>query len=349
MSRKRRENPIDRATRLIVTLTIASGVAFLVKMAFSAWVQTFTTNAYTQNILNFDYIFSVLFLTVALLCAFSIVKYLFYELKTFIFYEDISEQQLSYEASDNAYKSIFKTIKVCLNVVFILIILVVCIEIFNDKNSWKFILSGVLLGGISFLSLFFINKEKLKKAVKISEKIESKIENYLTFAYVFFLSLFSGITIVLLSLNSNQTARILVEDSINVPIEIELKNIANSTIYIKVTNSKKEYLIDNNDLNTSESYFEVVEKNEELKSANDIDQFVGNLNKEIDLLDMSKTEYTQIYNTDLGDYLLTGSNSVEVIIVSTGSDKTKAIHFLTTVIKEGNIIKITKKKMDLKL
>jgi hypothetical protein len=349
LSQKRRKNSIDRATRLIVTLTIASGVALLVKMAFSSWFQTFSTNAYTKNFLNFDYLFSILFVTVTILCAFSIGRYLFFELKTYIYYENSNEQQLAYEASDNAYRSIFKTIKKCFNVVFSIMIVTIPLEVFENKDSWKYILIGASIGGISILSLFFINKKKLKNIIKLTEKVESKINIYLSIAYVAFLMFFVGITITLLSLSSNHTARILIGDSKNVPVEIELQNKTNSTIYIKIKNSQEEFFVDNSDVKTSESYVEVLEKNEELKSSNDIEHFVRNLSEEHDKVNIPKTEYTQIYNVDLGDYLVSGENQVEITIVSTVSNNTKAIHFLTTVTKEGDKIEVTKKKMNLKL
>lgn len=142
-----------QSSRLIVTLTIASGAALLVKMAFSAWFQTFSTRTYTKNFLSFDYLFSILFVTVTILGAFSIGRYLFFELKTFIYYENSNEQQLAYEASDNAYKNIFKTIKKCFNVVFSIMVIITLIEVFKNKDSWKYILIGASIGGICILSL----------------------------------------------------------------------------------------------------------------------------------------------------------------------------------------------------
>ncbi|MBT2685898.1 hypothetical protein [Bacillus sp. ISL-37] len=349
MSQKRKKNSIDRATRLIVTLTIASGVAILVKMAFSAWFQTFSTNAYTKNFINFDYIFSILFVTVTILCAFSIGRYLFFELMTFNYYENSSEQEFAYEASDNAYRSIFKTIKMCINVVFLIMIVTALINVFENKDSWKYILIGASISSMSILSLFFINKKKLKKVIKFTEKVETKINIYLQFVYVAFLMFFVGITITLLSLNSNHTASILIGDSKNVPLKIELQNKTNSKIYIKIKNPEKEFFVDDSDVKTSESYVEVLEKNDELNSSNEIDHFVKNLSKENDKMNIPKTEYTKIYSADLGDYLVSGENYVEITIVSTVSNNTKAIHFLTTVTKEGDTIEVTKKKMNLKL
>ncbi|OCA90399.1 hypothetical protein A8F94_00435 [Bacillus sp. FJAT-27225] len=348
MSQKRRKNSIDRATRLIVTLTIASGTAIIVKGAFSAWFKTFSTTAYIQNFLNFDYMFSVLFLTVTILCAFSIGRYLFFELKTFIYYENISEQQLAYEASDNAYLNIFKTIKNCFNVVFAFLAVTTLPKVFENNYSWKYILIGILIIGISILGLFFINKEKLKKAVKFTARIESKIGIYLPFVYVAFIIFISGLTITILSLNSNQTARILIEDSNNVPVEIELKNNLNSKVFLKIKNSEEEFFISDSELTISESYVEVLEKSEELKS-NDIEHFVKNLSEENDRMNIPKSEYSQVYSVDLGDYIVSGINNIEITIVSTGSNNTKAIHFYTTVNKEGNSIEITKKKMNLEL
>lgn len=196
---------------------------------------------------------------------------------------------------------------------------------------------------------FFINREKLKNIIKLTKKVESKINTHLSIVYVAFLMFFVGITITLLSLNSNQTARILIEDSTNVPVEIELRNKINPIIYIKIRNSEEEFFVDNSNVVYSESYVEVLEKNEELKSSNDIEHFVRNLSKEHDKVNVSKTEYTQIYSVDLGDYLASGGNYVEIIIVSTVFNNTKAIHFLTTVTKEGDKIKVIKKKMNLKL
>jgi hypothetical protein len=347
LSQQREINSIDRTTRLIATLTIAGGIAFLIKIVFSAWFKTFSTSAYTKKIINFEYIVSVVIVTVTIVIAFSIVKYLYFELKTYIFYENRTDQQNAIQNADNAFGGIFKNIKICGNSLLVIGIIGALNEIFNDKHSWKFIMVGVSIGGIFILTILLVNKDKIKKIIKVTDAIELKITPYSNFLFVGLLSLFVGLTITIFSIDSNQNTKITIQETKTVPIKIELQNNYSSLVYININNSKGETSIDPSKVSFVESYVEVLEKNKELKTSKEIEQFVKNLNKENDKLNISKTKYIKVYSTDLEKYLVDGKNEVEVIVYTTNSNNSKATHFITTVTKDGANIEITEKNIEI--
>ncbi|KMY44702.1 hypothetical protein AC622_10980 [Bacillus sp. FJAT-27916] len=353
---------IDRATRLAVSLTVAGGAVFIVNKTFNAWHKTFSTDLYTNNIFNFDYVFSSILFFMSILFAYTIGRYLFLELKTFNHFEDEAKKQFAYENSDKAYSNIFLKLKrYSIWSLGIILIILIPINISKTSFSWNYVIGFFLIGSALFIfGLLFLNKENIKKftkrkkiigIIKVTNKLPLKFKKSLIslfeFLYGLALIFYLGLFITMSSFQDNQLAKIDIGNSVTIPINIVVNNNIDTEIRIKISNSKTEHYINHSDMKILESSIEVYEKNEVLKS-NDIEHFTKNLISENDKLSIPNTEYTKKYSIDSDKYIIDGNNKVEISIVTTGTDNTRAIQFVTSIKKEGDRIEIAKDKINVK-
>lgn len=294
---------------------------------------------------------AVILLTIALIVSFAVIKYLYLELKTYIYFENIEELQEALIAADDAFENIFKTVKACGNILFALMILSIIIEMFNNQLTWKYVLTGIGIIALAFVSLLFINKEKVKTILKFTDSIGKKTSSYFVFGYIALLGLFCGLIITFLSLNSNQSVKIQIKESSKVPMEIELQKFQKPMVYINITNTllnhKERITLSEKDL--AESFIEVAEKNKELKSRGEIEHFINNLSDETDNLNITTARYSHKYTVNLGKYLAKGKNEVEVIVFSKDPNNKKIVHFVTTIVKGKNTIEVSEKYLDIEL
>ncbi len=334
------KNKIDRTTRLLVTLTIFGATWYLLKGALNLWLTSFSENAYTETFLTFEHILSITILTVVFAITTVVIRYIYYELKTYQYFVDDESRINVLEKADVMFGKIFLTIKHSFNLSIIFGLITLVIMVFFQPNLLISLLVGVfiVLGLVVFLSFF--KKEKVYRVVKYSQVIEQKVSPYLYQIYIACLFLLLGTAVTLISLSSDKLILVNIEENSSLPIEIKMTNINDPIVQITIINGnkleeKKILKFHESDLYIS---FEEVFDNKRTF-----------YNKAESLLYIKKSKYTYLLKYDLIDYVAEGKNSIEIVIKSSERSSDKTIRVLSNIIKEGNDLYISEKNFSIDL
>lgn len=209
---------IDRTTRLAVTFTIFGALFLILKSSIGIWYNIFTNIAYINNFLNYDYMLSIIFVTITLVVSVSIIRYVFLELQTYKHFKDADAKAKTVSRADWAFERIFKDIKgLTLLLLFLLLIFLIREMILGE--SIMPMLRGLILG----IVLFFVGYFAYKKSERVRRFMDNSSEERLpsalfslfsTVIYIVLFVLVFGLAFTINSLAStNQQAEVVLEET----------------------------------------------------------------------------------------------------------------------------------------
>lgn len=261
-------NPIDRASRLGITLTIL-GVTWFILVKFSGFLLTmFSQKIYINSLYSSEHILALVFVTIFVTIFMVGIKYVYFELKTFKDYTDVSSFNEAKTIANNNFNDIFTILKVTLALLFFTIMLVLNIEIILNYFNllWKII---YLIFGVAITLLLFIKKTRdkfIENGKNIIILMKPKIKHVSFLFYITFLIFVLAFSYTTLSFSKGQIIKINFENQSSLPLGIEVTNfnIEKVEIFIfkleeKTENSKvlKEIIVEREDFN--ESSYNVLE------------------------------------------------------------------------------------------
>ncbi|WP_088104769.1 hypothetical protein [Halalkalibacter urbisdiaboli] len=346
---------IDRTTRLIVTITVFGALFLVFKTAIHIWFKTFTTMLYTRDFFNIDYVIATVFLSISIIISISFIKYIFYELKTYINYEKDNDKQSAVKKADQCFAKIFISIKNTAVFLIIIFISLVIRDSFDRDDLFVIILGGctgiIVVLGLSFL---FYKSIKAKKAFTyFNDKVASNsfISTIIFFIYIVLISSLLGLTLTLYSFNStNQNAKVTLKEDRTIPLVVELQNYSDPIVTATITNydSNNEIKLETLILERKE-FIETYSgqiKNHELTTEDDLMYLVNNLSTEIDKMDISTRKALSKFELTLENHIEIGENLIEVVMISRENSDLVVTKFMTLVTKENNKIQITEKEFN---
>ncbi|WP_025027046.1 hypothetical protein [Caldalkalibacillus mannanilyticus] len=325
------KNKIDRTTRLVVSLTIFGATWYILLGAIRLWFTTFSESAYIKSILNLEHILAVSILTAVSAVTISFVRYLYAELQTYQCFNDNSSRERSESKADLSYSNIFKTIKNSFLGIVTLFGIYIFVQIFLELKSIVFFLIGFIIT-VLIVIVFYLGKNKLKKIIDLTEKIEKKVSPFLQLVYLLILFFTIGISISMLSINSNKQIEVSIIESQNIPIEIKLHNIHKPTVTLNIereASPEENIQIIINSENMERSIVEVFDDSQR-SFIKDNNKFYFNQSKVL-----NKT------SLEINDFIFEGKNTIEFIVVSEEMPINKNIRIRTDIFKNGNEITIT--------
>ena len=296
---------------------------------------------------------SIAFVSITLVVSVSIIRYVFLELQTYKHFEDVDKKAKTVSRADWAYEQIFKDIKM-LSLLLLVLLLIFLIREAILRESIMPILAGLISG----IVLFFIGYFVYKKSDRVRQFMENSIDERASSAvFSFFSTLFYIVLIVFVlglafTINSlastNQQAKVVLEETKEVPLNIDLQNYSSPLVTVTLTNyadmddtrtftlEASEYLM----LYSEAVIFEKIQKGEE------IDSLIQNIDEEIDSFNISKTKSINKYELNIGKYIGEGKYSVEVVMLSREDSVSNVTKFMTTVEKSGDKVTISEKRFE---
>ncbi|XKE96553.1 hypothetical protein LG326_16910 (plasmid) [Metaplanococcus flavidus] len=341
---------IDRTTRLAVTITIFGALFIVLKSSIGVWYNIFTTLAYTENFFNYDYMLSIIFVSIPLVSAFSIIRYLFWELQTYIPSNSDAEQTGSILKADKAFERIFRDAKNFAGLLFIFLYFLIIREIFLRGVVSGFVIGIILAVGFLILRHFAYKRfDRVKRVVDEVNRLSSTntiISLLILTFYALVITFIFGLTFTLSSLAStNQQAKVEVLETEEIQLNIELQNYLEPLVAIKITNydnqeDSQTIPLENNE--KLEFYSEAVIKTEMINE-NDFNYLLDNIDNEIDRYDITKKKSFTKYQKNLNEYIDEGKYVVEVVMFSRANSLVNVTKFMTTIEKRGNQVTVSEK------
>lgn len=346
---------IDRTTRLAVTLTIFGALFLVLKSSIGIWYSIFTNIAYTNDFLNYDYMLSIAFVSTALVVSVSIIRYVFFELQTYKHFEDAAEKTKTVSRADWAFERIFKDIKM-LSMLLLALLLIFLIREMILRESILPILIGLILG----IVLFFVGYFAYKKSTRVRQFMDNSTVGrassasfslFSTVVYIVLIVFVFGLAFTISSLAStNQQAKVELEDTKEVPLNIELQNYLSPLVTVTFTNyavadDRRSFTLEAKEkleLYSEAVIFEKVQEGEKF------DSLIQNIDDEIDSFNINKKKSLAKYELNLGEYIEEGRYLVEVVILSREDSVSNVTKFMTTVEKSGDKVAISEKRFEAK-
>jgi hypothetical protein len=324
---------IDRATRLVITLTLFGGSWFLLKNTIGIWYQTFTKFAYTKTFISVESIFSVILLTIVSAITLKVISYIFHELKT---YQSFSQSEVREEAlalADKKFSDIFLTIKNCFYFFLVTgLIMTIVTVIFKPTFYYSFLI-GILLA----IVIFIISHKKRGKVQIFLEKTEifqKKISPYSFLLYIVFFILFFGISLSMVSLNANQNVSVNFTSEYGTQILIDLQNIEVKELSLNIENNEETRSVD---LAEAELREDLIETLDDSKTNNN-------------RVYLKKSRYQQHYIIKIDKYLLEGLNKIEMKVIVEGlSENNQIVRIKNDIIKKKESINFSEKVFKIEL
>lgn len=343
---------VDRSARLVFVLAISAPLYMVFESVVKSFFRTFSSLIYTKNFLNYDYIYATISTSIVLYLAFYIIIYIFSESLIFRRFESTELKQKAINNADAAFGKIFKGL---INSSILIVIIMIIIFISENQKVVLLYCGGFLLFIITIcLILHFFKKEvlvnlfnKFIRILPVKNIVEWGSSTLpLFFGMLLFLYLI-GLTISVITISSsNKYATIELNDTSELPLNVTLQNYTNPLVSIKITNfdgtedSKTIMLDESIDL----SMYSEAKIDKNLRNDNELEGIVGNVDKEIDTYQFSKTKFISIYQIDLKEYIKDGKYLIEIIMFSRNEVRTSVSKFMTIIEKKGNNIYISEKK-----
>ncbi len=348
-------NPIDRASRLGITLTIL-GVTWFTLVKFSSFLLTmFSQKIYINSLYSSEHILALVFVTIFLTIFIVGVKYVYFELKTFKDYTDETTFNKAKNMANTSFNDIFTILKVTLALLFFTIMLVFNIEIIlNYLNLlWKII---YLIFGICFILLFIIKNTRLKFIENVKNIIiwvKPKFKHFSFLLYISFLIFVLAFSYTTLSVSKGQIIKINFQSNSSLTLDIEVANfnIEKVKIYIfkledKTEDSKllKEIILDRGDFN--ESSYNVLETSSSLwgEKKNNGNSTTINLNNQQTVL-KHNIDIKHYLNEDLND----GKYRIKMLIDSKQYTGSKTLELVNDFLKSADKYTVNKKEFVIEL
>lgn len=344
---------VDRTTRLAVTLTIFGALFIVIKSSIDVWYSIFTTLAYTENFFNYDYMLSIVFVSIPLVSAFSIMRYLIWEMQTYIPSSSKAEEEKSILKADKAFERIFRDAKNFAGLLFILMYFLIIREVFIKGVVSGFVIGIILAVGFLILKHFAYKKsEGVKRIVDKWDQLSSTYTIISLISLLFYALLITflfGLTFTLSSLAStNQQAKVEVLETSDIQLNIELQNYLEPLVAIKITNyenredSQTIHLQNSENLEFySEAFIDTEVVNEE-----DLDLLLKDIDDEIDRFNITKKKSLIKYEENLIEYINEGKYEVEVVMIARENSRVNVTKFMTTIEKRRNEVTISEKVFD---
>ncbi|RIU93441.1 hypothetical protein [Oceanobacillus picturae] len=339
------KNETDRTTRLLFTVTLFGGTWYIFRGVINLWNNTFTEIAYTKSIINFEHIISIWILVIMIVITGTVVRYIYYEFKTYQHIPNNEEREKSISNADDAFKDNFKMLKT-LAILSLIILILFFFYNFFTRIKLKNILLFTFIGLILVILFKSIIKRKLKDRSKnskiklktITHKLSNMYKRIGLITYLIILVLIVSFSLLVISIESNQEVKVNIGDTQKLPMEIILKNYDNPTLEIIIFREEEpanniSILLEEDDL--QKSIIEVYETR--TSKENFLLKGIKSANSKTTI---SNNNYYYKYNLDLEKYILQNKNIMKVYIHNNGNTGKKTVYFATSIYKDGNSINI---------
>ncbi len=180
----------DRATRLAVTITLFGGAWFILQEGSKIWYKLFSESAYTKTIFNLEHVIAISIMTIIIAMMLSVIKYIYFETKSFISYDEIDLQVRALKRADEGFKDIFKNLKYSFNIIIFIFLILMITEFSKDVSFWKWILGAFSIVILASIFIIRINNNARDKLVNLTNVLESKINKYIPYSFFCIYSLF---------------------------------------------------------------------------------------------------------------------------------------------------------------
>lgn len=350
-----------RTTRLGVVVILFGAVWYLFKGSLNIWYRTFSENLALRIFLDIGSILSVSWLACAILIMFSILQYVFYELKTFQYFESHTEEQQVLTKAEVSFVRIFESIKRCFQAMIASLFIIVIIEASKSPLSESIYIYLIFVLILIFGVLMFIKEkvlpfrnQKLTKFKKIALFFDLIMSNiiipFLGFIKTLCILFFIGILLSVISIDKTRYLEIEFKETTNVPLKFNMQNNTDPNIYINiykdtVPNENISKQIKTNELDKSSMEIMEVDNTKIFDEKNK--QINEGSWKQVDIL--KESNYYYKYTTELKKYMVEGRNVVKIIVLPSGTSGKQRIVITTTINKQGDNIKIAKKRFKIKL
>lgn len=330
---------------MVSTITLSGALFLLFKSIFMLWFNTFNTVLYSTNFFSVEYVFPILLLSIGLRLGYGVIKYLFFELKSFINDEEIKNRAMI--TSDSSFKELFTII---------------------NSSGYSLAIFGIIYASvedIKFLIAFFIipiimviilitkrrsNRRKILSPIRDTlKRIKIKrisIPEWVNICYIFLFVFLISMSLTITSFSSsNQEISIQYKETSEIPVEIILQNFSSPLVSVHIKdsngNSKHQSIIKHNSY--TESYSASIEGNK-IENEEDFlslsDKLTDNVNK-FYIPDIITRYY---YNINLGELIEDGTYIFEITAVSMEEREIEVKSFSTTIAKEKNKVFIKQKE-----
>ncbi|PFV41100.1 hypothetical protein [Bacillus thuringiensis] len=341
----------DRATRLAVTITLFGGAWFILQEGSKIWYKLFSESAYTKTIFNLEHVIAISIMTVIIAMMLSVIKYIYFETKSFISYDEIDLQVRALKRADEGFKDIFKNLKYSFNIIIFIFLILMITEFSEDVSFWKWILGAFSIVILASIFIIRINNNARDKLVNLTNVLESKINKYIPysfFAYIAFLLFLCGMSITLVSFGQEKSAKVKFNNTKQMPVELEINNIDKIKIQVRINRDADP----NNKINIQakeiESYGSSIEvfkgKNSELHTL-DIDKIKEELDNNNYKISIKNSKYKNKYKINLEKYILDGKSKIELLIQT----PTDNIFIVNEFYKNGDKVSVKEKEFKVKL
>lgn len=346
-----KKSSIDRTTRIVSTITLSGALFLIFKSIFMFWFNTFNSVLYSGNFFSLESTLPILLLSIGLRLGYGVIKYLYYELKSFINEEDI--KNYSIERSNKSFKDLFMIINSAGYSLGIFGIIYTSIE------DIKFLITFSIM--TLLLVIIFIAKRRLKnKKMLLFSPMRETIKRinikgitmpeWVNICYIFFLVFIISMGFSITSFSSsNQQIDIKYTETSAIPVEIILQNFNNPLVAVNIKdsngNSKHQLILKHNSYTESYSASiesDIVVNEEDFLSL--LDKLTDNV-KKFYIPDIVTKYY---YNTNLGELIDDGTYIIEITAISIEDRETEVKSFTTTLAKEKSKIFIQEKEYNSK-
>lgn len=352
-----------RTTRLGIVVILFGAVWYLFKGSLNIWYRTFSENLALKFFLDIGSILSVSLLACAVLIMLSILQYVFFELQTFKYFEIDTEEQKVLKKAEVSFIRIFESTKRCFHVMIASLVIICIIEASKNPLSESIYIYLFLVLSLIFLLLVFIKEKvlplrnqkltKFKKIALFFELIMSSIINqFWGVIKTLVILIFLGILVSIISLDKKGYLEIELKETTNIPLKFNMQNNTDPNIYININNDTSSNVNISKQIKTNEldkSSLEIMEvdntkifdkKNKQIKEGSW---------EHVEIFSLKESNYYYKYTTELKKYMVEGRNVVKIIVLPSGTSGKQRIVVTTTINKQGDIIRIAKKKFKIKL
>jgi len=351
----------ERTTRLGIVIIVFSALWYLFKGSLKIWFKTFSEFIVVKSYFHIGSLLSILVLTITFFITYSVVKYMYFELKAFQHFDNKEEKKKILKEAEESFTNIFQCLKTSFIATMLMLALVCLTVVANSGSTFqKYEIYAVFIGiPLLMFTLNLIEKHrplkiressKFKKISSFSDRLASKLNflgPYSNFIVTFGLVYIFGVALTVVALEEDKPMSMKLNETTDIPLEIKLQSISDPSIYIEIKNSNLPHETTNFMVRSSQmerSSIEVIEMDANGEFKNKIKEESW---RKIERLSLKESKYFYEYTTKLKNHIGEGKNELKVVIFPKGKSTLKKTIINTTIYKKGNEIDITKKSFNI--
>ncbi|MED3922983.1 hypothetical protein ABE036_15340 [Priestia aryabhattai] len=344
----------ERSTRLGIILVLFGTLFFIFKTFVKAWYKTFTEQVSVSMYFDVSYILSVSTVAISSIIILCVSRYLYYELQTFIYYDDKSEEQLKLKKAEDSYKELFLWLKRCFYAVMCTIAyLDICVYLL-PYISLKYV-TLIIIVLLLIISIFYRKKilsrlyklrilNKVDSSIKINLSKINVVPSLFVFIMTIFVVLFAGVCLTVESIKGSEKLVIETKETNNIPLMIYLQGNTKPKIRLQITNNSDVSTLILTEKQLERSSIEVMSL-ESRDTTNQKNNWFKDYDfKNLESFSLKDSQYFYRYNVNLKQYIKEGKNELKIVVLPKGSSDPKRIDVTTTIFKNQHKIKIAQKK-----